>query len=136
MFLWAIPKTVICVQRLSLFSLMDYSTQKLIIGERLLLQLGLEIQRQTFCCWSKWVAPFATANIVSVTQHLTLSSSINMSKFVAQGEIFTFLCIHSFVRYDAITILPVQKSGTKLDLKNSKGNISAPSHKILVSLYQ
>lgn len=44
MFLWAIHKTVICVQRLSLSSLMDYNTQKLIIGERLLLQLGLESQ--------------------------------------------------------------------------------------------
>lgn len=59
-----------------------------------------------------------------------------MSKFVAQGEIFTFLYIHSFVRYDAITISPLQKSGTKLNLKNSKGNIRDPSHKTLVSLCQ
>lgn len=40
MFLWAKQKPVICVQRLSLSSLMDCSTQKLIIGERLLFQLG------------------------------------------------------------------------------------------------
>lgn len=59
-----------------------------------------------------------------------------MNKFVAQGEIFRFLCIHSFVHYDAITILPLQKPGTKLNLKNSKGNISDPSHMILVSLCQ
>lgn len=42
MFLWAKQKPVICVQRLSLSSLMDCSTQKLIIGERLLFQLGLK----------------------------------------------------------------------------------------------